>query len=78
MTVYCNHKLVGKFVDDAALNAFMARDGYWPNTWTISDHGNVHHYHLDCPGVSYPNCEKGCQLPDEENQFDEESDYVIC
>ncbi len=24
---------------------------YWPDTWSLSDHGNIHHYHLN--GVEY-------------------------
>jgi len=83
MKVWHNSKLVGEFKDDATLLKFMEKDGYWPNLFFISDHGNVHHYHLD--GVKYGCSRKGpdgrygfgCQLPTEQDPFDPESDYVI-
>jgi hypothetical protein len=26
---------------EAMIRAHMEREGFWPNVWTISDHGNV-------------------------------------
>ena len=30
----------------AALKAHMEQEGYWPNAWFISDHGNAHRIEL--------------------------------
>ena len=31
---------------DGAIRAWMETEQYWPNVWTVSDHGNIHPHAL--------------------------------
>ncbi len=72
MKVFCCGKLIGEFQSDDELLNFMNKEGYWPNTWTLSDHGNLSFRHL--PGLKYGHPEYRCDC---EVEFDHETDYVI-
>ena len=51
VTEYGTRKIIGDFDDDAGIELNMASHGWFPNTFMISDHGNVIHYHMD--GIKY-------------------------
>lgn len=48
---YQNGELISDAIEssdlDAAIRAHMETTKYWPNVWTISDHGNASLYELD-------------------------------
>ena len=48
LSFYQYGRLVVQVTEDedapAALRAYMDAQSFWPNVWSISDHGNVHAY----------------------------------
>ena len=79
MKVYYSGNLIGTFKSDADLKSYMEKDGFSPDTVTISDHGNIHHYHLD--GINYLNrhckdCRTNC-LFELDNADDLSECYII-
>jgi len=47
--VTCNGKVIhhgNPDHTDGAIRAWMETEQYWPNVWTVSDHGNIHPHAL--------------------------------